>query len=71
MTDSYFLALATRCRAAARDCLDPYAKEEFRRLANEFEARAHEPESPAKDIREQTAAWRLHREQPMGFAGDH
>ena len=42
MTASYFRALATRCRNAARECFDLFAKEEFRRLAGEFTAKADE-----------------------------
>ena len=42
MTAGYFRALASQCRSAARDCFDLFAKEEFRRLACEFEARANE-----------------------------
>ena len=34
----YFRSLAARCRVSARDCSDLFAKEEFRRLANEFES---------------------------------
>ena len=45
MTASYFRALATRCRNAARECFDLYAKEEFRRLAGEFTAKADELDS--------------------------
>ena len=44
MTASYFRDLAARCRKAARDCFDLYAKEEFRRLASEFSAKADELE---------------------------
>ena len=40
MTDSYFRDLASRCRKAARECFDLYAKEEF--LASEFSAKADE-----------------------------
>ncbi len=42
MTAHYFRALATECNKAARDCFDLFAKEEFRRLANEFKAKADE-----------------------------
>jgi hypothetical protein len=44
MTAIYFRDLAARCRKAARDCFDLYAKEEFRRLASEFSAKAEELE---------------------------
>ena len=43
----YFRALASRCRKAARDCSDLYAKEDFRSLAQEFDAKADELEFPA------------------------
>ena len=33
----YFRSLAARCRVSARDCSDFFAKEEFRRLANELQ----------------------------------
>jgi tRNA(Ile)-lysidine synthase TilS/MesJ len=39
MTANYFRALATRCRTASRDSLDLFAKEEFRQLATEFNAK--------------------------------
>ena len=39
-TTSYFRSLATRCLTSARRCSDQFAKEEFRRLAVEFEAKA-------------------------------
>ena len=42
MTASYFRDLASRCRKAASECFDLYAKEEFRRLAREFSAKADE-----------------------------
>ena len=42
MTANYFRALASRCRKASHDCFDLYAKEEFRRLATEFNAKADE-----------------------------
>jgi hypothetical protein len=44
MTASYFRALASRCRSAAVNSFDLSAKEEFRGLAHEFEARASELE---------------------------
>jgi hypothetical protein len=44
MTAKYFRDLAARCRKAARECFDLYAKEEFRRLAGEFSAKADELE---------------------------
>ena len=42
MTAIYFRALAAQCRKAGRDCSDLFAKEEFRRLANEFNTKADE-----------------------------
>lgn len=42
MTANYFRALAIRCRTASRDSFDLFAKEEFRRLATEFNAKANE-----------------------------
>jgi len=44
MDSGYFRTVASRCRKSARDCFDLYAKEEFRRLANELDARAVELE---------------------------
>jgi hypothetical protein len=44
MTASDFRTLAARCRRAARDCFDLFAKEEFRRLAQEFDGKAAELE---------------------------
>jgi hypothetical protein len=44
MTASDFRALASRCNRAARNCSDPFAKEEFRRLAYEFDVKADEPD---------------------------
>jgi hypothetical protein len=40
MTASYFRALAARCRTASRESFDLFAKEEFRQLATEFNAKA-------------------------------
>jgi hypothetical protein len=42
MTSNYFRSLAARCRTASRDCFDLFAKEEFRQLATEFNAKADE-----------------------------
>jgi hypothetical protein len=36
----FFRRLAVRCLTAARDCFELRAKEEFRRLAEEFTAKA-------------------------------
>ena len=51
VTATYFRALSSRCRTAAQECLDLFAKEEFRRLASEFEARASELEPTANKER--------------------
>ena len=48
MTGDYFRALAARCRASARSCFDLYAKEEFGRLASEFDSRAIELDAPSE-----------------------
>jgi hypothetical protein len=42
MTANYFRALAARCRTASHDSFDLFAKEEFRQLATEFNAKANE-----------------------------
>jgi hypothetical protein len=62
-TSSYFRSLAARCRTSARECRDHFAKEEFRRLAQEFETRADQLEYF-------DAAWLVKPEQPRGFAGE-
>jgi hypothetical protein len=54
MSARYFRDFATRCRKAARDCFDLYAKEEFRRLAGEFSAKADEVDSRSARL---TARW--------------
>jgi hypothetical protein len=66
----YFRTLAARCCTAARDCSDPFAKEEFRRLAQEFEIRADQLECSVPPA-EQTGWWPTPREQPRRFEGDH
>jgi hypothetical protein len=63
MTTIYFRDLAARCRKAARDCFDLYAKEEFRRLASEFSARADELEARSK----QSAQSRWSTAKPAQF----
>ena len=50
MTASYFRALAARCRTASHDCFDLLAKEEFRQLATEFNAKANELDDAADDF---------------------
>jgi hypothetical protein len=49
MSAKYFRDLAARCRNTARDCFDLYAKEEFRRLAGEFSAKADELDNSLRD----------------------
>ena len=48
MTANYFRALATRCRTASRDFSDLFAKEEFRQLATEFNAKADQLDLSSK-----------------------
>jgi hypothetical protein len=48
MTASYFRALAARCRTASRDSFDLFAKEEFRQLATEFNAKADALDSSSR-----------------------
>jgi len=62
-TSTYFRSLAERCRTSARECRDHFAKEEFRRLAQEFETRADQ-------LGYSDAAWLTKPEQPRGFAGE-
>ena len=69
MNSAYFRALASRCRASARSCSDPYGKEEFGRLAVEFEARASEPDASA-NIRGSLSLPPRRHEPSRGFAGD-
>ena len=65
----YFRSLAARCRASARDCSDLFAKEEFRKLANEFETRADQLEQSVLSAG-QAGWWLTQREQARGFEGD-
>jgi hypothetical protein len=65
----YFRTLAARCRTSARDCVDPFAKEEFRRLAREFETRADQLESSALPAA-QANWWLGQHEQARGFEGE-
>ncbi len=57
MTASYFRALAARCRTASRDSFDLFAKEEFRQLATEFNAKADALDSSSKHPGQ--VAWRV------------
>jgi hypothetical protein len=64
----YFRSLAARCRTSARDCRDHFAKEEFHRLAREFEARADHLEDAGSS---KDPGWSPVRpEQARGFAGE-
>ena len=65
----YFRSLAARCRTSARDCIDLFAKEEFRKLANEFETRADQLEQSVLSAG-QAGWWLTQREQARGFEGD-
>jgi hypothetical protein len=66
VTASYFRALASRCRTDARNCFDLYAKEEFRRLACEFDTKADELElSSRRDV--PGSVW--HRPEPSPAIG--
>ena len=66
----YFRSLAARCRTSARDCFDLFAKEEFRRLANEFETRAGQLEQSILPAA-QAGWWLTQREPARGSEGDH
>ena len=66
----YFRSLAARCRTSARDCFDLFAKEEFRRLANEFETRAGQLEQSVLPAA-QAGWWLTQREPARGSEGDH
>jgi len=68
VTAEYFRALASRCRTDARDCFDLYAKEEFRRLAREFETKAEELELSAR--RPGTGGWWHRPEQSPAMGRD-
>jgi hypothetical protein len=59
MTASYFHAIAARCRSAAINCFDLSAKEEFRELAREFDAKASELEraQPVDDRHPGRSSW--------------
>jgi hypothetical protein len=66
MDPAYFRALAARCRKSVVSCFDPFAQEEFRRLAHEFEtiARGRKPNNPTQleQATTQAARW----QQPGG-----
>ena len=64
----YFRSLAARCRTSARDCRDHFAKEEFHRLAREFQTRADQLEISQSTI--YSASKPIKPEQARGFEGD-
>lgn len=70
MDVAYLRALASRCRTSGRNCSDLFAKEEFRHLASQLDARAHELEHPVKNNDDQPGAWLWRREKSRGFEGD-
>lgn len=63
----YFRSLAARCRTSARDCRDYFAKEEFHRLAHEFQTRADQLERGQSS---DPGRWPIKPEQARGFEGD-
>jgi hypothetical protein len=65
----YFRSLAARCHTSARDCGDYFAKEEFHRLAHEFQTRAEQLESSRSPT--EISRWPTKPEQARGFEGDH
>jgi len=64
---TYFRSLAARCRTSARDCHDYFAKEEFHRLAHEFQTRADQLDSMRSS---NTGWWPTKSKQARGFEGD-
>ncbi len=64
----YFRSLAARCRTSARDCRDHFAKEEFHRLAREFQTRADQLEGSG--VSSDSGWLPIKREQARGFAGE-
>jgi hypothetical protein len=59
MTPNYFHVLAARCRTASRQSFDLFAKEEFRQLATEFNAKAEDLECSSKHARRVLFGWRI------------
>ena len=57
MTPNYFRTLAARCRTASRDSFDLFAKEEFRQLATEFNAKADELDFSSKCPGRPLSSW--------------
>lgn len=68
MTAIYFRALAAHCLKAGGDCSDLFAKEEFRRLATGFSAKADELDVLSKDPEHGARGW---RPQQYTQSGDH
>ena len=64
----YFRALAARCRTSAVRCQDQFSKEEFHRLAYEFESKADQLKRPGETA--DKGWWPNRPEQARGFAGD-
>jgi hypothetical protein len=58
MTPNYFRALAARCGMAGRESFDLFAKEEFRQLATEFNAKAEELDCSSKHPGRVFFSWR-------------
>jgi hypothetical protein len=67
MNSAYLRSLATRCRKSGRYCGDLFAKEEFHRLASEFEMRAAELDQP-RNAGQASRPW---VNKPSPFAVDH
>jgi hypothetical protein len=68
VTAIYFRALAAQCLKAGRDCSDLFAKEEFRRLATGFSAKADELDVLSKHPEHAARVW---RPQQHTQSGDH
>jgi hypothetical protein len=58
MTPNYFRALAAGCRTASCESFDLFAKEEFRQLATEFNAKAQELDCSSKHPGRVLFGWR-------------
>ena len=65
----YFRSLAARCRTSARNCSDHFAREEFQRLAHEFDTKAEQLEYSTLPAA-QAGWWLSRRERAQGFEGD-
>ena len=65
----YFRSLAARCRTSARDCRDHFAKEEFHRLAHEFQTRADQLEGST--LFTDPGSLSIRTEPARGFAGEY